>query len=113
VFDAPTAVSPEAIKTQTVDRWVDFCDQSIPERCPLSRIDFAFEDGILHALPEIETSSGHTAQAAAADDRLSAHVIGYEHEHGVASLPNKAGIAVKVAAQVSGKELRLQIGNET
>lgn len=97
VFDASVAVGAQAVKAQTVGGGIDLCDQSSPQSHPLPRIDFTFEDRVLNALAEIKTSSGDAAQPTSASNCLSVHIIGHEHEHVLASFPNKTGIAVEIA----------------
>ena len=105
-------VGAQAVEAKAVKRLVDFCYQPRAQSRPLRRVDLAFKDRLLHALPEVEAGAADPPQAAPAGRGFSVHVIGDEHQQVAASLPDERRIAVQIAAQVTCQQLGLGMRQE-
>ncbi len=62
MFHMASPVGPEKVETQTVFPWIDLTFQLSAKCCPLCRINNAFENRPLYALPVVLTESRYSAQ---------------------------------------------------
>jgi hypothetical protein len=117
MLDAATPLGSEPIEAQTVRLRIDLLDQAGAQYGPLRRIELAFEHGELNPLAVIKAGTRDPAQPALAALALGAHVIADQHHHllrssGAPLSPDEGRIAVEVAAQMAGEELRLDMRHE-
>ena len=111
MLDPAPPVRSQPIEAQAVPGRVDKALEPGAQGRPLGWLHLAFKNGVLHALAEIKTGPGDTAQPRPPGCVFGAHVVGDKHQHG-GSLPDKGGVAVEVAAQVAGEHLRLGVGHK-
>lgn len=108
VLDAVAVVVAEEIEAEAVFGGVVFLFELTSARDPLGVVDIAFEDRILDADAMVEADLGDPAEASASLWGDGGDIIADNDHHG--SSPEEWGVGVKVAAQVAGKEERLDMG---
>ena len=63
VLHSTSPTTPEHIEPQTVFRGIDEVEEIEAEPRPLLPSDLTLEDGVLDALPEVQTFPGHPPEA--------------------------------------------------
>jgi hypothetical protein len=81
VLDLVVPVAAEMIETEAVGFRIDDVQEAGFKADKLRGIYLALEDGILHSLPEVETSLGGPAQAGFSGGRGGGDVVGDEDVH--------------------------------
>jgi hypothetical protein len=82
-------------------------------QCPLRRVDQDLEDRELDTLTEVATSLRYTPEPRRAVPFRGRHVVSHEHHHHPVLLFAEPGrIGVEIAAQVPGKQVRLEVRDE-
>src|SRR5690606_4344245 len=113
MFNPLLPLCSQSIKAQGIMIRIDFFNQSLSQSRPLGGIDFTFKHRILHPLTEIKTCPSDTTQTATSTAVFSFHVICHQHQHiAILLFPDKSGITIKIAAQMTGENLRLNMKNE-
>ena len=79
VLHSTSPTTPEHIEPQTVFRGIDEVEEIEAEPRPLLPSDLTLEDGVLDALPEVQTFPGHPPEATPALRAGGGHVVGYEN----------------------------------
>jgi hypothetical protein len=82
VFHTAFPVASKEIESKRVFGGIDHADESMPKRRPLSGIDFAFEDGVLDSLAEVETGASDPPQSLGAMRGSGGYVVGDQDHHG-------------------------------
>jgi len=81
MFDPVFVIVSEKIKTKAVFIRFAYLKQAILQHCPLGGINIAFENGILHAYPKIQTRFRHTPQTAFSSQINRAHIVTHKNKH--------------------------------
>lgn len=107
VLDAVAVVVAEEIEAEAVFGGVVFIFELTSARDPLGVVDIAFEDRILDADAMVEADLGDSAKASASLRGDGGNVVTDNDHHD--SPPEERGIGIKVAAEMPGKEKRLDM----
>lgn len=110
MFDPSTPLATEKVEAQAVRLRVNRLQKARPHLDPECRINFAFKDRILHALPVIFADPRHTTQPLGPALGRHCHVICDENQHRLP--PNPGRIAVYVAPQMPREKLGLYVRNQ-
>jgi hypothetical protein len=110
MFNLCFVVFAEVVKAQAVFFHVN----NFTERClqgfALCGVKQTFKNGTLHPLPMLHAFPGHTPETLSAGGIFGINVISNQYQHGgFPSFPQKRRIIVKITAQISCKQERLDI----
>ncbi len=119
MLDAVIPVFSEQINSQAVGLRIDDLEQAIAHSDELPGIDETLEDGVLHALAVIEACLGGLAKPSASGRRNSGDIVSDQDLHeqtaikALSSFPDKGGIGVEIAAEVTREQARLKMRHDS
>jgi hypothetical protein len=108
VFDLPLPVIAEVVEPEAVGRGIDLLAQSMLQGSPLRSIYLNLKHRELNALTEVLAQSRDPPKPLRPTDIRSSDVVTHQNHHRRTSLPEVRRVSIDVAADMAGKELRLQ-----
>ena len=81
MFDSIFPILPEVVDPNGIGLRLDDVEELGAYFNELTRVDFAFKDGVLHALSVVEAGLGGSAEAGSTSGGSGADVVGDEDNH--------------------------------